>query len=124
MGWGHGADANGREIGYTVAAVCDDDECAVAINRGLAFRCGSLGTEVDSTLPGCGGYFCARHLFMPPILKRIIPGGGLCGPCFERENEELRHAPYFDCPRCDRRSYNTHDIEEGYCGNCHTFTRD
>ena len=27
------------------------------------------------------------------------------------------------CPRCGRTSYNPFDIAEGYCGNCHDWTR-
>jgi ribosomal protein L37E len=27
------------------------------------------------------------------------------------------------CPRCGRTSYNPNDIREGYCGNCHDWTR-
>lgn len=26
------------------------------------------------------------------------------------------------CPRCGMTSYNSRDIEEGYCGNCHWWT--
>lgn len=28
----------------------------------------------------------------------------------------------FTCPRCGRTSHNPHDIEHGYCGNCHDVT--
>jgi Zn-finger nucleic acid-binding protein len=35
-----------------------------------------------------------------------------------------RDYPSFKCPRCNMVSYNRHDIEEGYCGNCHEWTRD
>jgi hypothetical protein len=31
--------------------------------------------------------------------------------------------PHFDCPRCGARSYNPNDIEHGYCGRCHDWTR-
>jgi hypothetical protein len=30
----------------------------------------------------------------------------------------------FVCPRCGARSYNPHDIEHGYCGECHWWTGD
>ena len=26
------------------------------------------------------------------------------------------------CPECGRRSYNPHDISQGFCGNCHDWT--
>jgi hypothetical protein len=29
----------------------------------------------------------------------------------------------FTCPRCLMTSYNPNDIREGYCGNCHDWTR-
>jgi hypothetical protein len=32
--------------------------------------------------------------------------------------------PYFDCPRCERRTYNPNDIEYGYCASCHWWTGD
>lgn len=28
----------------------------------------------------------------------------------------------FTCPRCGMTSHDPHDLEEGYCGNCHTWT--
>lgn len=28
------------------------------------------------------------------------------------------------CPRCGRTSYNTNDIDEGYCGACHDWTQE
>lgn len=31
--------------------------------------------------------------------------------------------PSFTCPRCGMTSYNPTDISEGYCGNCHDWTR-
>ena len=32
--------------------------------------------------------------------------------------------PAFTCPRCGKTSYNIHDAEERYCGNCHVFVDD
>lgn len=29
--------------------------------------------------------------------------------------------PSIVCPRCGRRSFNSHDIAEKYCGACHLF---
>lgn len=31
--------------------------------------------------------------------------------------------PSITCPVCGMTSYNPNDIEHGYCGNCHAFTR-
>jgi hypothetical protein len=30
----------------------------------------------------------------------------------------------FTCPRCGATSHNPNDVEEGYCGRCHAWTRD
>lgn len=39
--------------------------------------------------------------------------------------EQKTQAPAgFTCPRCGRTSYHPHDVEHGYCGACHAFTRD
>lgn len=32
--------------------------------------------------------------------------------------------PSFTCPRCQRTSHNPSDVDHGYCGACHAFTRD
>jgi len=34
-----------------------------------------------------------------------------------------RAASSITCPVCDMTSYNPNDIREGYCGNCHDWTR-
>jgi hypothetical protein len=30
----------------------------------------------------------------------------------------------FTCPRCGMTSYNTNDVRNSYCGNCHLFFDD
>lgn len=54
---------NGEMIqaGYSVKAVCEEDGCTAQIDRGLAHLCGLTpgGDEY-----GCGGYYCAEHLYM------------------------------------------------------------
>jgi hypothetical protein len=30
--------------------------------------------------------------------------------------------PKITCPQCGRTSHNRHDVEAGYCGNCHDWT--
>lgn len=32
--------------------------------------------------------------------------------------------PQYQCPRCERTSHHPADSREGYCGNCHDYTRD
>lgn len=84
MGWGHGYDRHGREVGYAVAAQCDQSDCTVAIDRGLGYCCGGMhdaGFEV-----GCGGYFCGEHLVYtgvddPETGLDQSPGVALCITC-------------------------------------------
>jgi ribosomal protein S27AE len=32
--------------------------------------------------------------------------------------------PSITCPRCGATSYNPNDIQQGYCGRCHDWTRE
>jgi hypothetical protein len=68
---------NGETIqaGYSVEAVCEEPGCTEQIDRGLGHLCGDTpgGDEY-----GCGGYFCAKHLFLgsgAPV------DSGLCDRC-------------------------------------------
>lgn len=81
MGWSHGYNAEGREVGYAVEAVCDEDGCDVKIDRGLYYCCGDMhgGGEY-----GCGRYFCGGHLFF------AAPEGTVCGECAKNY-----------CPECN-----------------------
>lgn len=63
MGWGTGTNAAGREVGYMVQAECDEPDCTVEIDRGLAYVCGGMH---DGGEEGCGGYFCGEHLLLAP----------------------------------------------------------
>lgn len=82
MGWsGPMPNAEGREVGYAVEATCDLDGCDENIDRGLAFVCGGMH---DGGEHGCGGYFCAAHLYFTLTVR-----DQLCGACVERlEREE------------------------------------
>lgn len=56
---------NGEKIeaGYTVEAMCEQPDCTEKTDRGLDSLCGETpGGDVQ----GCGGYFCAEHLYMGP----------------------------------------------------------
>lgn len=70
MGWGHGIAYDGREIGYTVDATCDQPGCDEQIDRGLGYLCGgsdpgALDVVIDGADgPGCGRYFCGRHNYL------------------------------------------------------------
>ncbi len=60
MGWGYGVLPDGREVGYSVSAVCEAPSCDTAIDRGLAYLCGTMHGQDDEA--GCGHYFCSEHL--------------------------------------------------------------
>jgi hypothetical protein len=61
MGWAHGTNYKGEEVGYGVEAVCAEDGCDEKIDKGLAYCCGDLeGVEGER---GCGRYFCTAHLW-------------------------------------------------------------
>jgi len=62
-----------------------------------------FGTHVD----------CDRRL-----LEFSVEVGEDLMPLWERPIES------FTCPRCGMTSYNPHDIAEGFCGNCHDWTRE
>lgn len=61
MGWAFcGKDEDGRNIGYGVDAICDEEGCKVEIDRGLSYCCGGMHGGGQF---GCGKYFCGKHLF-------------------------------------------------------------
>lgn len=93
MGWGHGYNEDGREIGYTVEAICDQDSCETKIDRGLSYVCGGMH---DGGKHGCGQYFCWNHLYS---------FGSLCKIC-------LNKMPV--CSICEEPGY----IEDDFCDNC------
>lgn len=45
----------------------------------------------------------------------IVGGEPTCETCL---------LPHIICPRCGRVSFNEKDIQEGYCGACHSWTSD
>lgn len=72
MGWSHcGTDEDGRDIGYGIQAVCDEEGCEEEIDRGLAYVCGDGHGGGEW---GCGKYFCYGHLYIGPPEQ-------LCGAC-------------------------------------------
>lgn len=78
MGWAHcGLDSKSREIGYAIAATCDEPECAAEIDRGLAYACGGMhgqgGIRGDV---GCEDYFCPHHLIFCEQTEDLI-----CSAC-------------------------------------------
>lgn len=61
MGYAHYALPDGREAGYAVEDICNQDDCDTEIDRGLGHLCGQTpgGDEF-----GCGKYFCDEHLYV------------------------------------------------------------
>ena len=75
MGWAFATNADGREVGYGIDTECDQEGCDKAIDRGLAYVCGSMH---DGGSHGCGKYFCYAHLF-------VAGGEQVCGACYNTE---------------------------------------
>lgn len=46
----------------------------------------------------------------PPVAGELVPPSYICSPSYT-------------CSRCGATSYNANDIQHGYCGACHDFTR-
>lgn len=86
MGWGYGINLEGREVGYTVSATCDDAGCLAKIDRGLAYACGDMHDGGDW---GCGLYFCGNHLLFGGPVQ-------LCAACLARHSK----LPECDSDRC------------------------
>tara|TARA_Y100001963_G_C6731062_1_gene423908 strand:- start:212 stop:559 length:348 start_codon:yes stop_codon:yes gene_type:complete len=78
MSWAVGQDANGRDIGYGVPAVCDHPDCTKEIDRGLAYRCGEIHAD-----DGCGLYFCNKHKLMT---SEHYQSGELCERCINGQD--------------------------------------
>lgn len=77
---------NGQQIeaGYAIEAVCEQDGCTAAIDRGLGYLCGA---EPGGTEYACGGYFCGEHLYAAPTGET----GSLCGACMpETDDDDIR----------------------------------
>lgn len=81
MGYASYTLPDGREAGYAVEAICEEDGCGAKIDRGLGFLCGNTpgGDEY-----GCGGYFCGGHLYGGP--DHIA--GGQCERCLGRGDDD------------------------------------
>ena len=78
MGYAYYMLADGREAGYGVPDVCNEEGCDEPIDRGLAYLCGESpgGDEY-----GCGGYFCGAHLFYG---SGADCSNGQCRRCYDR----------------------------------------
>ncbi|MEV7263999.1 hypothetical protein AB0N38_10650 [Micromonospora aurantiaca] len=75
---------------------------------------GECAAAVDALRAAAGLTVCDVS---PPKPNR---GGGVLVRVFV---DALLTAPSFTCPECGRVSYHPRDIEEGYCGACHSWTR-
>ena len=87
MGYAYYVLPDGREAGYSVEAVCDEEGCETEIDRGLGYLCGS---DPRGDEHGCTGYFCGAHLFHGGA------GFALCSRCcdlYEAETNEGSETP-------------------------------
>lgn len=111
MGYAHGQNNNGREIGYGVTATCDFPGCEQEIDRGLAYCCGETDGTQNAGMedePYCGGFFCGEHLLYLPT------GYGadhlmVCQACCARQV----------CPSCQGDAVVPPDDEE--CDLCNGY---
>lgn len=87
MGWGYGVLNDGREVGYSVPAECEQPGCGAPIDRGLSYLCGSMHGQDDQH--GCGRYFCEEHLFH---MFADCVTNAMCGECVDahggQDNEQ------------------------------------
>lgn len=84
MGWAFGKNAEGRDVGYGVEAICDEPGCEEKIDRGISYVCGGMHDGGDH---GCGKYFCGKHLFYvvrPEKVKDADKTGQFCNDCADR----------------------------------------
>ncbi len=81
MGWSYGKNSDGREIGYSVQATCDQEGCSEKIDRGLAYACGN---EHGGGEYYCDRYFCYDHLDVGVELPNVqgeLCASQLCETC-------------------------------------------
>lgn len=68
---------------YAVDDVCHAEGCTTEIDRGLAFLCGD---DPHSPAPGCGWWFCDKHLFYVHLGGDTVVQ--LCPACAEAVGED------------------------------------
>jgi hypothetical protein len=92
MGWARYRNHEGRECGYAVAATCDHPGCTAEIDRGLGYLCGTTDA-IDGSGPGCGKYFCEKHL---PAVRRLKTGeyAALCVTCKDDPQDDDYFEPW------------------------------
>jgi hypothetical protein len=59
-----------------------------------------------------------------PIWDAVVAGqNAILRMEAETDRTEIDGTPFYKCPVCQAISYHPQDIENGYCGRCHDFTR-
>jgi hypothetical protein len=111
MGWGHGRNNYGEEVGYLVPAICAKKGCGKQIDKGLAYCCGGLDSAAFGGNEGCGRYFCEDHLYYVHGARHCLcekcasEFPEVCVDCGKKlSEEELKAWEADDCfedPRCD-----------------------
>lgn len=78
MGWGYARLSDGREVGYSIQATCEDPGCINHIDRGLSYVCGTMHGDTEF---GCGHYFCTKHLHFVEFKNGTT--SQVCAKCLE-----------------------------------------
>jgi len=108
-GWAHLADEDTLALRFA-ARMLDIDAAAV-----VAFRITAVAMHASHTAAALHGLRDIDH----PDERALAAAAKL-----ERLLTHREYPEGFTCPRCGMTSRNPDDIRDGYCGNCHDWTRD
>jgi hypothetical protein len=95
---------NGRERGYAVEALCDEEICERKIDHGLAYLCGD---DPYGGPDSCAGYFCGEHLYFTDRgqrcdkCARAMECEGCGGHGIVRNALSDGYDDWIECDRCD-----------------------
>lgn len=95
MGWSYGV-VEGKKVGYSVQAICEQQGCRTKIDRGLSYKCGS---DIGSGVGFCNRFFCTEHLYYLGI-----GGVQVCQAC-ANDVARMRHKklPFKNRSKCELR---------------------
>jgi ribosomal protein L37E len=74
-------------------------------------------TPIPGTISGNICHLECGHVVQTFGSLSHAQGVVLCTECRDQEERSIT------CPKCGKTSYHPKDVEEGYCGFCHAFTR-
>lgn len=83
----------------------------------------SVRVSVTSACPACG-VAAEREIY--DIGSGPELSCASCEWCWGADGQDLKPlaVPSFTCPVCGATSYHPKDVEQGYCGRCHGWTRE